>query len=112
MRQFFPAFELVERVKAGLRNAKAKGKQLGPTKEIRDMKRIATLRAKGVGWKRIASELGVELALCIASPWRVPKSGKGFFEPKVAAQQTLRTPHLAARCLVNGGCLVVWLRYE
>ena len=50
---------IVERVKAGLRNAKAKGKQLDRPKKILDTKRIATLRAKGVGWKRIAAEMGV-----------------------------------------------------
>ena len=50
---------IVERVKAGLRNARAKGKQLGRPKKILDTKRIATLRAKGVGWKRIAAEMGV-----------------------------------------------------
>jgi DNA invertase Pin-like site-specific DNA recombinase len=50
---------IVERVKAGLRNARAKGKQLGRPKKILDTKRIATLRANGVGWKRIAAEMGV-----------------------------------------------------
>jgi len=50
---------IVERVKAGLWNAKAKGKQLGRPKKILDAKRIATLRAKGVGWKRIAAKMGV-----------------------------------------------------
>lgn len=50
---------VVERVKAGLRNARAKGKQLGRPKKILDTKRIATLRAQGVGWKRIAAGMGV-----------------------------------------------------
>jgi DNA invertase Pin-like site-specific DNA recombinase len=50
---------IVERVKAGLRNARAKGKQLGRPKKILDTKRITTLRAQGVGWKRIAAEMGV-----------------------------------------------------
>jgi DNA invertase Pin-like site-specific DNA recombinase len=50
---------IVERVKAGLRNAKAKGKRLGRPKKILDTKRIALRRAKGVGWKRIAAEMGV-----------------------------------------------------
>jgi DNA invertase Pin-like site-specific DNA recombinase len=50
---------IVERVKAGLRIARAKGKQLGRPKKILDAKRISTLRAKGVGWKRIAAEMGV-----------------------------------------------------
>lgn len=50
---------IVERVKAGLRNAKAKGKQLGRPRKILDTKRIAVLRAQGLGWKRIASHMGV-----------------------------------------------------
>jgi DNA invertase Pin-like site-specific DNA recombinase len=50
---------IVERVKAGLRNAKAKGKRLGRPRSVLDAKRIATLRAQGFGWKRIASDLGV-----------------------------------------------------
>src|SRR3989475_2534341 len=50
---------IVERVKAGLRNARAKGKRLGRPRKVVDAKRIAALRARGVGWKRIASELGV-----------------------------------------------------
>jgi DNA invertase Pin-like site-specific DNA recombinase len=50
---------IVERVKAGLRNARAKGKRLGPPRVIVDARRIAALRAQGLGWKRIAVELGV-----------------------------------------------------
>jgi hypothetical protein len=66
-------------VKAGLRNAKAKGKQLGRPKKILDAKRIATLRAKGVGWKRIAAEMALESELFIALPWTVPKLRKRDF---------------------------------
>jgi DNA invertase Pin-like site-specific DNA recombinase len=50
---------IVERVKAGLRNARAKGKRLGRPKKILDTKRIAAQRAKGIGWKRIAAEMRV-----------------------------------------------------
>jgi putative DNA-invertase from lambdoid prophage Rac len=50
---------IVERVKAGLRNARAEGKRLGRPRKILDTKRIAGLRAKGVGWKRIAADMGV-----------------------------------------------------
>jgi DNA invertase Pin-like site-specific DNA recombinase len=50
---------IVERVKAGLRNARAKGKRLGRPPKALDRVKIATLRAQGVGWKRIAVELGV-----------------------------------------------------
>jgi DNA invertase Pin-like site-specific DNA recombinase len=50
---------IAERVKAGLQNARAKGKRLGrPPKDL-DAKRIATLRAQGVGWRAIAKQLGV-----------------------------------------------------
>src|ERR1700732_4603785 len=50
---------IVERVKAGLRNARAKGKTLGRPRKVLDTKRIAALRAQGVGWKRIAADMGV-----------------------------------------------------
>jgi len=50
---------IVERVKAGLRNAKAKGKRLGRPKRVVDDRRIAALRAQGAGWKRIAAEMGI-----------------------------------------------------
>jgi len=50
---------IVERVKAGLRNARAKGKQLGRPRRVLDAKRIATLRAQGLGWKQIAAEMEV-----------------------------------------------------
>lgn len=50
---------IVERVKAGLRNARAKGKRLGRPRKVLDVAKIAALRAKGVGWKRIAAELGL-----------------------------------------------------
>lgn len=50
---------IVERVKAGLRNARAKGKRLGRPRKTLDTKRIAALRAQGVGWKRIATQMSV-----------------------------------------------------
>jgi DNA invertase Pin-like site-specific DNA recombinase len=46
-------------VKAGLRNARAKGKRLGrPPKDL-DTESIAALRRKGLGWRAIAEHLGV-----------------------------------------------------
>jgi DNA invertase Pin-like site-specific DNA recombinase len=48
-----------ERVKAGLRNARAKGRRLGrPPKDL-DTETIATLRRQGLGWRAIAQQLGV-----------------------------------------------------
>jgi len=48
----------VERVKAGLRNARAKGKRLGRPRVTVDAARIAALRSQGFGWKKIAREMG------------------------------------------------------
>jgi DNA invertase Pin-like site-specific DNA recombinase len=56
---------IVERVKAGLRNAKAKGKRLGRPKAVLDARRITALRAQGFGWKRIAADLGVGVGTVI-----------------------------------------------
>lgn len=48
---------IVERVKAGLRNARSKGKTLGRPRRVVDARRIASLRGQGWGWKKIAREL-------------------------------------------------------
>ena len=50
---------IVERVKAGLRNAKAKGKRLGRPKATVDASRIAGLRAQGRSWRAISTAMGV-----------------------------------------------------
>ena len=50
---------IAERVRAGLRNARAKGKRLGWPKVVLVRTKIATLRSQGCGWKKIASKLGV-----------------------------------------------------
>jgi|SRR5579872_516210 len=53
---------IVERVKAGLRNARAKGKKLGRPKKVMDSSQITALRAQGLAWRAIANQLGVGLA--------------------------------------------------
>jgi DNA invertase Pin-like site-specific DNA recombinase len=50
---------IVERVKAGLRNARAKGKHLGRPRKIVDAARIAALRAQGLSWAAIGERLGL-----------------------------------------------------
>jgi DNA invertase Pin-like site-specific DNA recombinase len=50
---------IVERVKASIRNAKAKGKRLGRPKRVVDVARLTGLRAQGLGWKKIAQEMGI-----------------------------------------------------
>ncbi len=50
---------IAERVKAGLRNAKAKGKKLGrPVREV-DARRVGRLRATGHSWAVISKMLGI-----------------------------------------------------
>ena len=60
---------IIERVRAGVRNARAKGKTLGRPKVILDARRIDALRAQGLAWKRIARQLdcGVGTVLRIAA---------------------------------------------
>ena len=52
---------IVERVKAGLRNARAKGKRLGRPRVILDVYRIAELRNTGLSWPQIANHMGCGL---------------------------------------------------
>src|SRR6266478_10027467 len=50
-----------ERVKAGMRNAKAKGRRLGRPRADVDAAQIARLRASGASWPKIAAEMGVSV---------------------------------------------------
>ena len=50
---------IAERVRAGLRNARAKGKRLGRPRVVVDPARIAVLRNAGRSWREIVSETGV-----------------------------------------------------
>jgi DNA invertase Pin-like site-specific DNA recombinase len=49
---------IVERVKAGLRNARAKGKRLGRPQKIVNVAQLARLRATGRSWRVIARQVG------------------------------------------------------
>jgi DNA invertase Pin-like site-specific DNA recombinase len=48
-----------ERVRAGLRNAKKKGRKLGRPRIILDAAKIAVLRDSGASWREISQRLGV-----------------------------------------------------
>ncbi|MGC1620035.1 MAG: recombinase family protein [Candidatus Acidiferrum sp.] len=52
---------IAERVRAGLRNARAKGKRLGRPRVAVDAVQIARLRASGASWPAVARELGVSV---------------------------------------------------
>ena len=51
-----------ERVRAGLRNARSKGKRLGRPLAIVDASRIVTMRDSGLSWRAISHELGIGVA--------------------------------------------------
>ncbi len=53
-----------ERVKAGLRNARAKGVRLGRPRTFVSESKVEALRASGASWRAIAKELGVGVATC------------------------------------------------
>jgi DNA invertase Pin-like site-specific DNA recombinase len=89
---------IVERVKAGLRNARAKGKRLGRPKVVLDASKIAKLRAQGLGWKKISRELGVGVSTVLRI---AQEDGKGGSEnPK---PQHSRTPARKIRIDSAGG---------
>jgi DNA invertase Pin-like site-specific DNA recombinase len=48
---------IAERVRAGLRNARAKGKRLGRPRKFVDSARVGRLRAEGVSWRKIARQM-------------------------------------------------------
>jgi DNA invertase Pin-like site-specific DNA recombinase len=50
---------IIERTKAGLQRARAQGKRLGRPKVAVDRARILELKAQGLGYRKIADELGV-----------------------------------------------------
>jgi DNA invertase Pin-like site-specific DNA recombinase len=53
---------IVERVKAGLRNARAKGKRLGRPSKVLDVATVTTLRGQGASWRAISTQLGIGVA--------------------------------------------------
>jgi len=69
---------IAERVKAGLRNARAKGKRLGRPRKALDARRIATLRARGFGWKRISRELGCGVSTVLRFAQEARPRGSGI----------------------------------
>ncbi len=50
---------IAERVRAGIKNARAKGKRLGRPRVAVDPSRIAVLRAQGNSWSTVCREVGV-----------------------------------------------------
>jgi len=64
-----------ERVRAGLRNARAKGKQLGRPRVIVDAHKISSLRSQGRSWAQIVAELGIGKGTAQRALAGLPKTG-------------------------------------
>ena len=68
-----------ERVRAGIRNARAKGKRLGRPRKSLDPRIIARLRGEGGSWRAIAAAMGVSVATAhfagSGSRSKIPTSG-------------------------------------
>jgi DNA invertase Pin-like site-specific DNA recombinase len=62
-----------ERVMAGLRNARARGKRLGRPRVVVDAPRIAVLRAQGRSWREITAETGFSKGTAQRALCRLPK---------------------------------------
>jgi DNA invertase Pin-like site-specific DNA recombinase len=56
---------IAERVKAGLRNARAKGKRLGRPRSYVDAVEIQRLRTQGASWRAVGAALGVSAATAL-----------------------------------------------
>ena len=65
-----------ERVRAGLRNARAKGKRLGRPRVIVDASRIASLRVQGRSWSQIVAETGASKGTAQRAVVALPKIGQ------------------------------------
>lgn len=75
---------VAERVRAGLRNARAKGKKLGRPRLVPNPGVITRLRAQGASWRAVGAALGVSpaTAYCTAAKSRleIPRSGSALSE--------------------------------
>jgi DNA invertase Pin-like site-specific DNA recombinase len=58
---------IVERVRAGLRHAKANGKRLGRPKVTVDAIQVSRLRASGASWRTVAQKVGVSVGTAFAA---------------------------------------------
>jgi DNA invertase Pin-like site-specific DNA recombinase len=65
---------IVERVKAGLRNARAKGKRLGRPRVTVDTRRIAMLRKGGASWATVCRETGLSKGTAQRALHGLPKN--------------------------------------
>jgi DNA invertase Pin-like site-specific DNA recombinase len=65
---------IAERVKAGLRHARAKGTRLGRPKVEVDAAQVANLRHTGASWAQICAQLGLSKGTAQRALWALPKN--------------------------------------
>ena len=65
---------IAERVKAGLRNARAKGNRLGRPLVVVDAATIAALRVQGRSWREIVVEMGISKGTAQRAVLSLPKN--------------------------------------
>jgi DNA invertase Pin-like site-specific DNA recombinase len=65
---------IAERVKAGLRNARAKGKRLGRPRVAVDAARVGALRAHGRSWREITVEMAISKGSAQRAVCGLPKN--------------------------------------
>jgi DNA invertase Pin-like site-specific DNA recombinase len=70
---------IIERVRAGIKNARAKGKRLGRPPKVKDTVQINRLRAEGASWRAVGIALGVSpsTAFCASNRVSLPKKSLG-----------------------------------
>ena len=73
-----------ERVRAGMRNAKAKGKRLGRPRVFVSTIEVQRLRTEGMGWKRIAAQLGVGVGTVMKAGAALQIKGSEMGSPQAA----------------------------
>ena len=71
---------IVERVRAGLRNARAKGRKLGRPRKAFDAAKLTRMRAQGASWRAVGAALGVSPATALHASAKlrleIPRAGR------------------------------------
>jgi DNA invertase Pin-like site-specific DNA recombinase len=85
----------VERVKTGLRNARAKGKRLGRPRVAVDAEQIATPRKQGRSWSEICKETSLSKGSAERSVAGLPKKGTVILLPTNHATRRPNSTHFS-----------------
>ena len=88
---------IVERVRAGLRHARAKGKRLGRPRKSVDAAHVRSLRAAGESWRAIARKMGVSVGTVFRRSSRA--SGYDLCQPGGGRLISWRTSPIAVSFL-------------